>query len=527
MNLKLSRTSMWIALIALILLAGLGGPSVALAKDPTSAQIQQGMLATVKVWLVGPDGDAIGTCSGTVIDPAGYILTNFHCVGYTELYGPDDSGFNLSNGDLYNPDGLVIIGPTTDPKQPPKPTYIAQFLVGNTSLDVAVVKIVKMLGSDEPLPSKLPLVTIKRSDSNQVKVGDFIAAVGYPGVGGPLVSYLPGQVSGFDDQDGNGDLDSFKTSANINPGNSGGLGMNDHGEQIGIATWGIVKGASKIDRFKMINIAEPLIQEALQMGGVSSSTQSNPGGQTAPPNPQPSGGQASFGKIQFGTDFQNGKPVNPGTAFPSGIKELDGVFDYAGMKTGTDWGFTWSINGKVAAGKATGTAWKDKASGTLALYIENNGKPLPDGSYKLTLYIGGKVVSEGTCTVGAQTNSKPPTQATPPSQNTGVVLKGQIVDADTQRGIPTAMIVILKPGATIQQFDQALSSGDPNTLIAAVATADQNGNYQTSPALARGQKYTVIVGNQAYQRRVFENALEITADDPGVLAMKPILLQKR
>lgn len=527
MKQKFSRTRVWIALIALILLAGLGGPSVALAKDPTSAQIQQGMLATVKLWLVGPDGDAIGTCSGTVIDPAGYILTNFHCVGYTDLYGPDDSGFNLSNGDLYNPDGLSIVGPTTDPKQPPKPTYIAQFLVGNTALDVAVVKIVKMLGSDEPLPNKLPLVTIKRSDSNQAKVGDFIAAVGYPGVGGPLVSYLPGQVSGFDDQDGNGDLDSFKTSANINPGNSGGLGMNDRGEQIGIATWGIVKGASKIDRFKMINIAEPLIQEALQMGGVSSSSQASPGNPPPPSSPPPSGGQAGFGKIQFGTEYKDGKPVNPGTAFPSGTKQLDGVFSYAGMKTGTDWGFTWSLNGKVVAGKATGTVWKDKASGTLALYIENNGKPLPDGSYKLTLYIGGKAVTEGTCAIGAQTNSKPPTQATPPSQNTGVVLKGQIVDADTQRGVSAALFSVLKPGVSIDQFVQALDAGNSGDLIDAFALTDQNGNYQTVPALARGQKYSVVILAKGYQPRAFENALEITADDPGVVPMKPIALQKR
>lgn len=156
MKWQLSRTTLWIALIASILVAGLTSQSTVFAKDPTADQIQAGMLATVKIWILGPDGKAIGTCSGTVIDPVGYILTNFHCVGHTDLYGPDDTDLNLEDGDLYNPNGVSVIGPTLDPKQAPKPTYLAQFVTGNTQLDIAVVKIVALYDSKDPLPKQLP-----------------------------------------------------------------------------------------------------------------------------------------------------------------------------------------------------------------------------------------------------------------------------------------------------------------------------------------------------------------------------------
>ena len=528
MKIQISRTRLWIVLSALILLAGMVGQPAALAKEPSSAAIEHAVLSAVKLWLIDADTKVLGSCSGTVIDPTGFILTNFHCVGQTDLYGEDDTGMGLKDGDLYNPDGLVVVGPTLDPKRPPKPTYVAKYVIGDTKLDVAVVKIIATLNENEPLPKTLPLVVIKRADSDKYKVGDFIATVGYPSVGGPLISYLSGEISGFDDQDSDGTLDSFKTSANISPGNSGGLGMNDNGEQIGIPTWSIVKGAEKIARFKMVNIAEPIIQKAFQMAGVAGG--SGPGGSTKPdvPPAKPANPPANgFGKLQFGTDQKNGQLVNPGTAFPSGTTNIATLFDYGGMKNGTDWGYQWFIDGEAVAGKSTGNKWKDGASGTYALSLHNNGKAMPNGSYKLTLYVGGKAVSEGAFTVG-QTGTKPPPKATPPpAQAAGAVLKGQIVDADTQRGIPGALVIILKPGVTISQFAQALQAGGEKELVEALGIGDQSGNYQTVPDIAKGKTYSAVVIADGYSPRTFENGLEITANDPDVIKMKPIALQKR
>jgi S1-C subfamily serine protease len=384
----------WIALAGLLLAFGSLSP---LATSAQTSQLdddeyEQAILATNKIFILGPDDKAIGTCTGTTLNQEGYILTNFHCIGHTDLYGPDDSGLGLSHGDLYHPDGLVVIAPTQDDRRVPVPTYVAQAVSGNPTFDVAVVKIVGTLKGQKP-PRNLPLVPITLADSETVKTRDFVGVIGYPGVGGPTLTYTEGQISGFEDQDGDGEIDSFKTTAEIAGGNSGGLAVNADGHQIGIPTYGAAQGADKIDRIKMINAALPVIEEAL-----------------------------------------GAAPINNG----------------------------------------------------------NDPAPSPNP------------------------NPRPNTK--------GVVLQGQIVDANTKRGVNGALIIILQPGVTAEDFEE---SGFSEELVAAIGSADRSGHYRTAPALARGEVYTVIVGAKGYQPRVFENALEITNDDPEVTKLETIAIERQ
>jgi S1-C subfamily serine protease len=403
----LKRYRWWMVLMVVLLAGGSlsSGLRSALAQSTQLSDdaYTRAELATVQIYILDPKGKPLGTCTGTYQTADGIILTNFHCVGHTDLYGEDDSGLGLKNGDFYNPKGLVVIAPTKSDKEVPKPTYVAQVLASNPNLDIAVVKIVGMLKDGQKLPTNLPIVPIKRADSEKVKVRDFVGVLGYPGVGGPLLTYTSGEVAGFEDQNEDDAIDSFKTTANINPGNSGGLAVNGKGEQIGIPTYGVSEGASKIDRIKMVNVAIPYINQAIKGGGspVTMDTPSTP------------------------TD-----PVTP----PVG----------------------------------------------------NDPAPTPNGD--------------------------------------GVVLTGKIVDANTKRGVAGALLIILQPGVPFEEFQ---SSGFDENLVATVGTADRNGKYQTSPALERGQTYTVVIGAKGYQPRVFEDGLEITADDADVTTMEDITIQKQ
>lgn len=384
----LARFRWWIALAGALLLIGTFAPRGAGAQSELDeAELERAELASVQIYILDPDGEPFGTCSGTFQTPDGIILTNFHCVGYTDLYGGDDSGLDLEHGDLYNPDGLVVIAPTKNDREVPKPTYVARVLSANPALDIAVVKIIGMLKEGQKLPSRLPIVTIKRADSDTVKTSDFVGVIGYPGVGGPTLTYTSGQIAGFEDQDGDEIIDSFKTTAPINPGNSGGLAVNAEGEQIGIPTYGVSEGASKIDRIKMVNVAIPYIEDAIKGG--------------------------------------------------SGVVDLDPVPD-----------------------------------------------PIPDE---------------------------------------GVTLQGKIVDANTKRGVAGALLIVLQPGVTADEFEE---SGFDEDLVATLGTTDRSGNYQTSPMLPRGQTYTVIVGARGYNARVFRNALTIDEDEPDVAKVDPISIEK-
>ncbi|HTV84781.1 MAG TPA: DegQ family serine endoprotease [Dyella sp.] len=137
--------------------------------------------------------------SGVIVDAAkGYILTNNHVVG-----GADDITVTLQDGRDFK--GKLV---GTDP-----------------ATDVAVIKI------DATGLQALPI-----ADSSQLRVGDFVVAVGDPfGLGQTVTSGIVSalQRSGL----GGSSFQNFiQTDASINPGNSGGALVNLRGELVGINT---------------------------------------------------------------------------------------------------------------------------------------------------------------------------------------------------------------------------------------------------------------------------------------------------
>ncbi len=137
--------------------------------------------------------------SGVIIDAKqGLVLTNHHVIE-----GADDVKVTLSDGR----------------------TLSAEFVGSDADTDVAVMRI----------PAE-NLTAIPLADSNQLKVGDFVVAIGNPfGVGQTVTS---GIVSGLGRSNlpGLGFQNFIQTDASINPGNSGGALVNLRGELVGINT---------------------------------------------------------------------------------------------------------------------------------------------------------------------------------------------------------------------------------------------------------------------------------------------------
>ena len=136
--------------------------------------------------------------SGFIIDKSGYIITNNHVIDNAEkimviLY--DDTSFEAT-----------VVG--KDPKT-----------------DVALLKI---------NPKKTKLTAVKFGDSNKLRVGDWVMAIGNPfGFGGTvtagIVSARGRNLSGSYD-------DYIQTDASINRGNSGGPLFDMNGNVVGINT---------------------------------------------------------------------------------------------------------------------------------------------------------------------------------------------------------------------------------------------------------------------------------------------------
>src|SRR5215468_8919529 len=140
-----------------------------------------------------------GAGSGFVIDPRGYILTNNHVV---------EGAFNIR---VKFDDGR---------------TLEAEVLGRDPLTDVALIKL-------KNAPGNIPFV--KLGDSDAVRVGDWVVAIGNPF--GLASSVSAGILSAKAREIGATQYDDFlQTDAAINPGNSGGPLFNLRGEVIGINT---------------------------------------------------------------------------------------------------------------------------------------------------------------------------------------------------------------------------------------------------------------------------------------------------
>lgn len=187
-----------------------------------------------------PEGETRRTSlgSGVIVNKDGYILTNNHVIENGE-----EIKVELANGAVHDAE---IIG--TDPKT-----------------DIAVVKI------DAEGLSPLTL-----GDSDQLQVGEWVAAIGSPLSQNLAHTMTAGIVSAKsrDLQIGGSRFASFiQTDAAINPGNSGGALVNLEGDLIGINTaiatgGGLSRGNIGIGFAIPINLAEKIMEDLIETGHV-------------------------------------------------------------------------------------------------------------------------------------------------------------------------------------------------------------------------------------------------------------------
>ena len=136
--------------------------------------------------------DGLSSGTGCIIDSKGIILTSSHVI---------DSATNIqvtmSTGEVFKGETLSLLG---------------------KDKDLALIKI----------SPKRQLPTLNLGDSEKVKVGQRVLAIGNPfGFNGTLTTGIVSRIDYTKNK--------IQTDAAINPGNSGGPILNIHGEVIGIS----------------------------------------------------------------------------------------------------------------------------------------------------------------------------------------------------------------------------------------------------------------------------------------------------
>lgn len=170
--------------------------------------------------------------SGFIIDPAGYVVTNNHVIQDAEEITV------ILQDDTRLPAEVVGYDPKTD---------------------IAVLKV----KSERPLPA------LTFGDSDALRVGDWVLAIGNPfGLGGTVTA---GIISARGRDINTGPYDDFlQTDASINRGNSGGPMFNLDGEVVGINTaiFSPSGGSIGIGFAIPSTMAVPVVKQLIETGTV-------------------------------------------------------------------------------------------------------------------------------------------------------------------------------------------------------------------------------------------------------------------
>ena len=172
----------------------------------------------------------VGTGSGVIISPDGYIVTNNHVIAKA-----NQLMVTLNDNKTYE---ATVVG--TDP---------------NT--DIALLKV--------EAEASLPYLAF--GDSDYVKVGEWVLAVGNPF---NLTSTVTAGIVSAKARNLGRNQSFIQTDAAVNPGNSGGALVNTNGELIGINTAITSQTGSYIGYSFAVpsNIARKVVQDLLEYGDV-------------------------------------------------------------------------------------------------------------------------------------------------------------------------------------------------------------------------------------------------------------------
>jgi S1-C subfamily serine protease len=287
------------------------------------------------------DNRTITQCvgSGTLVDRRGLIVTNAHHT-VPSVACPGD---------------ILVIALSTNPDEPPIPTYRAEIAQANPGLDLALLRITEELNGRKIEPNSLFLPFVELANSDQVLLDDTVWAAGYSGIQNDSVGTIIGTISGFVAEPSGGTRSWIKTDAAIPGTMSGGGVFNESGRLIGVSTTVPITGpgaenclniedtngdglvnqndrcvpvGSFINALRPSNFARPLLRSASL--GLTVEKLSEPS-QTTGTNSQP----PTFSNLVISPSVANGQPSTIIGSLPTGTTSLFLFFDYQNMTPDT------------------------------------------------------------------------------------------------------------------------------------------------------------------------------------------------
>ncbi|RDU97094.1 DegQ family serine endoprotease [Trinickia dinghuensis] len=386
------------------------------------------------------DGEANnGVGSGFILSADGYVMTNAHVV--------DDA------------DNIYVT--LTDKRE-----FKAKLIGVDDRTDIAVVKIDA---------SSLPTVTI--GDSNKVRVGEWVVAIGSPfGLDNTVTA---GIVSAKGRETGDY-LPFIQTDAAVNPGNSGGPLINMQGEVIGINS----QIYSRTGGFMGIAFAIP-IDDAMRVADQLETTGKVVRGRIA----------VSIGEVTKDVADSLGLPhaegalvssVEPGgPADKAGLQPGDIILKFNGVAVDTDTDLPRMVGDTKPGTQATVTYWRKGQSRDVPITVVQT---QPDKTAKADAQQAPPPKPRPSNSLGVTVSDLSADQIKSLKLRTGGV-QVEAVDGPAARVGLAKGDIILRVGDTdvssAKQFEQLTAHLDPKKMVAVLVRRGEN--TQFVPIKPRGQ----------------------------------------
>ncbi|MFT4433265.1 DegQ family serine endoprotease [Caballeronia sp. 15715] len=383
-----------------------------------------------------------GVGSGFIMSADGYVMTNAHVV--------DDAD--------------TIYVTLTDKRE-----FKAKLIGVDERTDVAVVKI---------QATSLPAITI--GDSNKVRVGEWVLAIGSPfGLDNTVTAGIV-SAKGRDTGDY---LPFIQTDVAVNPGNSGGPLINMAGEVIGINS----QIYSRTGGFMGISFAIP-IDEAMRVADQLKTTGKVTRGRIA----------VAIGEVtkevadSLGLPKAQGALVSSveagGPADKAGIQPGDIILKYNGHDVSTATDLPRMVGDTKPGTKATITVWRKGQSRDLPITIA---EMQPDKIAKTEAKKTPPPKAKASNTLGIAVSDIPADQKKTLKLTNGVMVdavEGPAARAGFQKGD-----IILRIGDTditsAKQFDAVAQNVDPSKMVAVLVRRGDNTQFvPLRPRSAPAQK---------------------------------------
>jgi hypothetical protein len=202
---------------------------------------------------------------------------------------------------------------------------------------------------------------------------------------------------------------------------------------------------------------------------------------------------------------EQARQARPVSSFTNRVETLYALFDWERISRDTLWRMRWSVDGTIFYNQLI--PWGNTETGQN--FIANLTAPdgIPDGTYRMELLINEREMARIQVQIGV---GQLPID--PFALPDGVLLRGQIIDANTRVGIPNITFLLISEEFSIADFVWNTEQ------VYALAITDRNGRFQIDRPLRYGAPYSVLIAADGYLP-IPADGVAVTRETPNPLDM--------